>query len=204
MEEMKKRTLAIITDATQLPSYDLAKEFSLQGHELLLCGPHEEIFMLQDRLLDEGIGCEALLIEFNKHKSVEHLFTTIRDMDIPVSILLLNHFTLEDSIFSASSLTQDMQLMNQNVMTSIHMIKKILPIMYQNREGRIIIHFEKNDFIKSSLLNASYDFIHQFCKSLKEESQEFGVRIETLSRTTSWIARFKSQYLDRDRAVYKA
>ena len=195
MQSNQIKTLAVITDATKLPSFELAKELSGLGHEILLCGSDEEVFLIQDQLLAEGLTTEALLIDLDKSKSVELLFKTIVDLDLHLEVLVLNHFeNLEDG-FSGQSLKQDIELINMNVMSTVHIIKKALPIMYKRKTGRIIIQFEKDNTSDNPIQNASYEFVHSFAKSLKTETQSYGVRIEYLNKVQTWVEKFKSNYL---------
>jgi short-subunit dehydrogenase len=195
MQQNQIKTLAVITDATKLPSFELAKELAEQGHELLLCGTDEEVFLVQDKLLEHGFMAEALLVEFDKSKSVEILFETIQNLDIPLDVCVLNHFQTMNESFSNLSLKQDIEFMNINMMSTVHIIKKVLPLMYPRKAGRIIIQFEKDFSAENPLQNASYEFVHSFAKTLKEETQIYGVRIEHLSKMKSWVERIKSNYL---------
>jgi uncharacterized protein len=130
--------LAVITGASSGIGYELARVFAENGFDLLINAEDEAIETAR-LTLSNGTNVDAVRADLSRAEGVETLYAAIRDAHRPVDALALNAGIGEGGDFAReTSLQQELQLVDLNVRSVVHLSKLVVDDMVQRGEGRVL------------------------------------------------------------------
>lgn len=182
MTEISK-PLAVITGATGQLAMELARQFASHGYDLLITSNIDRIAMAEEELRELGAEVTALEVDLGTYKGTETLYRAIKSFDRPVDTLVLNAVNGVSGEFTDTDLKREIQLINQNIISSVHLTKLLLLDMFNEGQGRILFvsAIPVTTFAPlEPVFEASMAFITTFTESLQVMAREKGVTITTM------------------------
>jgi short-subunit dehydrogenase len=169
-----ENSFAVITGLSSDTGMDLAKKFGLAGFELLIASNRDDIFESQRILEEEGFVVEAIKVNLATYAGVENLFHRIQNYGMILEALAINTEIGNGRPFLETPMRKEIHLVNQNIISSMHLIKSVLPDMKIRGKGKILISTSPNSDAPTKA------FLRSFVESLGNELKDSEVTIKIL------------------------
>jgi len=169
--------LAVVTGASSGIGYELAKQFAEHDFDLVVAAE-------DDAILEVGaeLDAEAVQVDLATEAGVEELYRRIGSR--PVDALALNAGIGMGGAFATDTdLRQELQIVDLNVRSTVHLAKLVLRDMVARDEGRILFTSSIASTMPGSfqaVYNASKSFVQSFALALRNELKDTGVTITSL------------------------
>jgi short-subunit dehydrogenase len=183
MNPTQTRPFAVITGASSGIGFELAKIFAENGFDLLI-NAEDDLSDAQRSLANEESQIEAVRADLSKPKGVEKLYEHIQKAGRPVDAIALNAGIGEGGDFTRdTSLEQELELIDLNVRSTVHLSKLVLRDMVQRGEGRILFTSSIASTMPGTfqaVYNASKSFVQSFALAIRRELKDTGVTVTSL------------------------
>lgn len=196
-------SFAVITGASSGIGLELAKQFGEYGFELLIVSGSEEIFEAQRTLEDMGYIVEALETNLATYAGVENLYRRIQSYGKNLDAIAINAGVGVGGDFTETSLREEINLINLNVISAVHLTKRILPDMKMHGQGRIMFTSSIASQMPSpfeAVYGASKAFLTSFGESLRNELKGTGVTVTILMPGATNTNFFHRAHMDDTKA----
>jgi short-subunit dehydrogenase len=188
--------LAVVTGASSGIGYELARQFAQNGFDLLIVAEDGTIHDAASSLQTIGAEVQAVQADLADYTGVEKLHQAIQSNGRPVDALAINagvgvygDFTRE------TNLRDELNLINLNVTSAVHLAKLVLPEMVSRKSGRVLFTSSIAATMPGPLYAtyaASKAFLLSFSEALREELKDTGVTVTALmpgATETNFFAR---------------
>jgi short-subunit dehydrogenase len=183
MNPTQTRPFAVITGASSGIGFELAKIFAENGFDLLI-NAEDDLSDAQRSLANEESQIEAVRADLSKPKGVEKLYEHIQKAGRPVDAIALNAGIGEGGDFTRdTSLEQELELIDLNVRSTVHLSKLVLRDMVQRGEGRVLFTSSIASTMPGTfqaVYNASKSFVQSFALAIRRELKDTGVTVTSL------------------------
>jgi uncharacterized protein len=183
MNPTQTRPFAVITGASSGIGFELAKIFAENGFDLLI-NAEDDLSDAQRSLANEESQIEAVRADLSKPKGVEKLYEHIQKAGRPVDAIALNAGIGEGGDFTRdTSLEQELELVDLNVRSTVHLSKLVLRDMVRRGEGRILFTSSIASTMPGTfqaVYNASKSFVQSFALAIRRELKDTGVTVTSL------------------------
>jgi uncharacterized protein len=183
MNATQTRPFAVITGASSGIGFELAKVFAENGFDLLI-NAEDDLSAAQRSIANEEADVDEVQADLSKPKGVEKLHGRIRKAGRPVDALVLNAGIGEGGDFvRETSLDQELELIDLNVRSTVHLSKLVLPDMVRRGEGRILLTSSIASTMPGTfqaVYNASKSFVQSFAMAIRRELKNTGVTVTAL------------------------
>jgi len=196
-------SFAVITGASSGIGLELAKQFGQNGHELLICSGSDEIFEAQRELEDLGFTVEAIKENLASYAGVENLFKRIQKNGKVVDAIAINAGVGVGGEFVKTSLNEEINLINLNIVSAVHLTKRILPEMKLREHGKILFTSSIASQMPSpfeAVYGASKAFLTSFAESIRNEAKDYGVSVTILMPGATNTNFFHRAHMDDTKA----
>lgn len=196
-------SFAVVTGASSGIGLELAKQFGKNGYELLICSGSDEIFEAQRELEDLGYTVDALKANLASYAGVENLYKRIQNSGKIIDAIAINAGVGVGGEFVETSLREEINLINLNVISAVHLAKRILPEMKLHHRGRILFTSSISSQMPSpfeAVYGASKAFITSFAESLRNELKDYGVSVTILMPGATNTNFFHRAHMDDTKA----
>jgi short-subunit dehydrogenase len=185
MEErdLGERPLAVITAASMGIGLELARELARRGYDLFITSSSKEIDLVADEIAELGANVEILRTDLATFKGTEILAKEIAQLHRPISALIINAGVGVGGDFTETELNDEFHLIRLNIMSPVHLCKKIIPLMKEKGQGRILFTSSISATIPSpfeAVSGASKAFLESFGESLRTELKGCGISVTCL------------------------
>lgn len=182
--EMKDQ-FAVITGASSGIGYELAKVFLKHGYDVMAVSHSEKIHQAVGDLSELGGGkVQAVQADLATRDGVEQVFTAIRGAGRNVDALVLNAGVgVNGDFVRENSLEDELNLINLNIISVVHLAKLVLPSMVERGRGRVLITSSIAALMPGpfySTYAASKSFLLSFSEGLHNELEDSGVTVTAL------------------------
>lgn len=178
------RTFAVVTGASTGIGLELAKEFARNGFDLLIAAENSEIHRAADMLRQSGVQVEATQVDLAKPDGVETLYRQIRSTGRTVDAIAINAGVGGGGDFARETeLQTDLNIIDLNVRSTVHLAKRVLQDMVPAGHGRILFTSSIASTMPgtfNAVYNASKAFIQSFSQAIRNELKDTGVTITAL------------------------
>ena len=184
MEASSQRPLAVVTGASSGIGFELAKQFATNGFDLVVCAEDGAIVTAAREL--EGLGCsaEAVQADLGRPEGVEQLHARITASGRPVAAIALNAGIGMGGAFATDTdLEQELQIVDLNCRSTVHLAKLVLRDMVARNEGRLLFTSSIASTMPGSfqaVYNASKSFVQSFAVALREELKDTNITVTSL------------------------
>jgi uncharacterized protein len=180
--EGHKGKLAVITGATSGIGLELAREFAENGFDLLLTSKEEEIHQAANNLETYGTNVKALEIDLSTYEGVEILYEKMKSSSTPIYAIAMNADS-RNWTENKNDLKKEMEDLKINIVSLVHLSKRILPDFVAKNEGKILFASREEMDIPNSqyaIHEASKAFVNSFSEALASELKDTNVTVATI------------------------
>ena len=175
---------AVVTGASSGIGRELAQQLAEHGFDLLITGQHEGIFAAEEDLRATGVLVQAVQLDLTKYKNVEALYKKIQESGRDVDVLMVNAGVGVGGDFATqTSLEDELKLISLNVLSSVHLVKRVVKDMVTQGRGKILF----TSLVAATMPGtfeavyaASKAFIQSFSQALRNEVADHGVTVTAL------------------------
>ena len=183
MENTEKK-FAIVTGASSGIGYELALQFAEHGYDLLVTAEDAGIAQATEEFKALGTAVESVQCDLAKFEGVHTLIKAIRATGRPVAAIALNAGVGVQGRFADTSIEDEINLINLNVISTIHLAKHIVQDMLERAQGgKILITSSVAATTPGpymAVYNASKAFVQSFSLALGYELKDKGITVTAL------------------------
>ncbi|MGL5924917.1 SDR family NAD(P)-dependent oxidoreductase [Chroococcidiopsis sp.] len=184
MDNSFTRPLAVVTGASSGIGYELAKQFAQNGFDLLITATNSNLNEVAQTLEGMGAKVETVQADLATYDGVEALYQKIQDSNRAVDAIAINAGVGVGGDFARETDLQDeLNLINLNVVSSVHLAKRVVKDMVNRGKGRILFTSSIAALMPGSfeaVYAASKAFIQSFSEGLRNELKDTGVTVTAL------------------------
>jgi short-subunit dehydrogenase len=180
------RPLAAVTGASSGIGYELTKQFLSHGFDVLACAEDSTIHDVAARLSRDGAAGKtvtAVQADLATYDGVEALARAISDAGRPLEAAALNAGVGHGGPFAETDLAGDLQVVQLNVVSVVHLAKRIIPDMVARGSGRLLLTASIASTMPGpyyATYAASKSFVLSFAEALRYELADTGVTVTAL------------------------
>lgn len=184
MNRSLTRPLAVVTGASNGIGYELAKQFAQNGFDLLVTATGPNIDQAAQVFEELGASVETVQADLATYDGVETLYSKIQATGRPVEAIAINAGVGVGGEFShQTDLKDELNLINLNVVSSVHLAKRVVKDMVDRGKGRILFTSSIAALMPGpfeAVYAASKAFIHSFAEGIRNELKDTGVTVTSL------------------------
>ena len=184
MTQTSPRPLAVVTGASSGIGLELAKQFAQNGFDLLIAAEDEAISSAETELESLGARVQSTQVDLAQYDGVEKLSTLIEATGRPIDAIALNAGVGAGGAFvDDTSLDDELQVIDLNVKSVVHLAKRVLPNMVNRGEGRVLFTSSIASTMPGpyhAVYNASKSFVQSFAEAIRYELKDTGVTVTAL------------------------
>ena len=177
------RPFAVITGASRGIGFEIARLLAADGYDLMIASEDAELEGAREEL-SRSTSVEAVRVDLARSEGVESFHESIVADGRPVDALVLNTgIGAGGSFAGGTELGQEMEIINLNVKSTVHLCKLQVQAMVSRDRGRILFTSSVASPLPGShqaVYRASTSFVRSFALALKEELSDTGVSVTTL------------------------
>ena len=176
---------ALITGGSIGIGFELAKCFAAHGHNLILVARHSDALEAAAGKIEGKYGVTATTLQFDLSDAdaPQRLFDAVNGDNIHVDYLINNAGFGLGGEFADTDLGKELDMIQVNVASVVHLTKVFLPAMIKRKEGRIMNLGSTASFQpgpNSSIYYATKAFVLSFSEAIAEELKHTGVTVTAL------------------------
>lgn len=183
MDNSLTRPLAVVTGASNGIGYELAKQFAQNGFDLLVTATGASINEAAQAFEGLGAKVETVQADLATYDGVETLYNKIKATGRAVDAIAINAGVGVGGEFAKTDLKDELNLINLNVVSSVHLAKRVVKDMVDRGNGRILFTSSIAALMPGpfeAVYAASKAFIHSFSEALRNELKDTGVTVTAL------------------------
>src|SRR5919199_5639036 len=184
MNSSLTRPLAVVTGASNGIGYELAKQFAQNGFDLLVTATGPSINEAAQAFEGLGAKVETVQADLATYDGVETLYNQIQATGQAVEAIAINAGVGVGGDFARETdLRDELNLINLNVVSTVHLAKRVVKDMVAQGRGRILFTSSIAALMPGSfeaVYAASKAFVHSFAEALRNELKDTGVTVTSL------------------------
>ncbi|MBM0743996.1 SDR family NAD(P)-dependent oxidoreductase [Phormidium sp. CLA17] len=183
MNSSSTRPLAVITGASSGIGYELAKQFAQNGFDLLITSTGSSIDEAAPAFEALGADVKTVQVDLATYEGVETLYDQIKATGRPVEAIAINAGVGVNGAFIQNDLQDELNLINLNIVSSVHLAKRVVKDMVARGNGKVLITASIAALMPGpfySVYAASKAFLHSFSQGLRNELKDTGVSVTAL------------------------
>ena len=185
MTEPTGKEFAVVTGASSGIGYELARQFAEHGYDLLIAAEDAGIEEAAKDLRRDGQNqITAVRVDLATYEGVEQLYTAIRETGRPLAAIAINAGRgLGGDFTRETDLAEELNIIDVNVTSTVHLAKRVLPDLVARDEGRVLFTSSVASMMPGTyqaVYNASKSFVQSFAEALRKELKDTGVTVTAL------------------------
>ncbi len=183
MDSSINRPLAIVTGASNGIGYELAKQFARNGFDLFVTSTDSKINEVAQTLEQLGAKVETVQADLATYEGVEMLYNKIKATGQPVDAIAINAGVGVGGEFTQTDLQEELNLINLNIVSSVHLAKRIVKDMVDRGSGKVLFTSSIAALMPGpfeAVYAASKAFLHSFSEAIRNELKDTGVTVTAL------------------------
>ena len=178
------KPFAVVTGASSGIGYELAKQFAQNGFDLAIVAEDREIIEAGEICKGFGVEVESFQIDLASYDGVEEFYGKVKDLNRPIDAIAINAGVgVGGCSFVKSDLEAELNLINLNVTSTVHLTKRVLKDLVQQGYGRVLFTSSIAASMPGpyeSVYSASKAFVQSFAEAIRVEVKDFGVTVTAL------------------------
>src|SRR3954463_10242606 len=139
MATANTKLFAVVTGASSGIGYELARVFAQNGYDLLVTSNSEKIDDAVSKLREIGANVEAVQADLAEYDGVEKLYSTIKETGRDLDAIAINAGVgVGGDFVRETDLDAELNMINLNVASPVHLTKRVVNDMLQQGHGRIL------------------------------------------------------------------
>jgi short-subunit dehydrogenase len=184
MNSSLTRPLAVVTGASNGIGYELAKQFAQNGFDLLVTSTGPSINEAAIAFEKLGAQVETVQADLATYDGVETLYNKIKATGRSVDAIAINAGVGVGGDFARETdLKDELNLIELNVVSSVHLAKRVVKDMVDRHQGRILFTSSIAALMPGpfeAVYAGSKAFLHSFSEALRNELKDTGVTVTSL------------------------
>ncbi|BAY98354.1 short-chain dehydrogenase/reductase SDR [Tolypothrix tenuis PCC 7101] len=184
MNSSLTRPFAVVTGASNGIGYELAKQFAQNGFDLLVTATGASINEAAKAFESLGAKVKTVECDLATYDGVETLYNQIKETNRAVDAIAINAGVGVGGDFARETNLQDeLNLINLNVVSTVHLAKRVLKDMVEHGKGRILFTSSIAAIMPGpfeAVYAASKAFIQSFAEGIRNELKNTGVSVTAL------------------------
>lgn len=183
MEHEALKPLAVVTGASSGIGRELAKQFAEHGFDLVVAAEDDTIDSAAREFQALGVSAIPVQVDLATSDGVEALYAAIEGTGREVDAIALNAGVGVGGSFVDNDLHDEINLINLNIVGTVHLAKLVVRDMVERGEGRILFTSSIAALMPGSfqaVYNASKAFVQSFSEALRNELKDTGVVVTAL------------------------
>jgi short-subunit dehydrogenase len=178
------RRLAAVTGASSGIGYELAKQFAEHDFDLIIAAEDAGIVEAQQAFKALGAEVEAVRVDLSTFDGVQTFYDCKKRLDRPLDAVAMNAGVGVGGDFARETdLRAELDMINLNVVSTVHLAKLVLPEMIERGEGKILITSSvaatgPGPFF--AVYAATKAFVQSFAQGIRDELKDTGVTVTAL------------------------
>ena len=183
---MKREKLTVlITGGSRGIGLELAKQFAAHGHDLILVARTRDALEAAAGILEgkHGIKVTVLVYDLADPQCPQRLFDAVTAEGMQVDVLVNNAGFGLGGEFAETDLSRELDMIQVNVASLVHLTKLFMQPMILRRRGRILNVGSIAGFQPGPLMSIYYAtkaFVLSFSQAIDEELRNTGVTVTCL------------------------
>ena len=178
------RPLAVVTGASSGIGLELAKQFAAHDCDVVMVAEDAELNDAARGFAAAGTQVHAVQVDLATYDGVERLCTSLDALGRPVDALALNAGVgVGGDFVDDTNLEDELRLIDLNVVSTVHLAKRLLPAMVERGRGRVLFTSSVAAMMPAAfqvVYGASKAFVQSFSEGLREELKDSGVTLTAL------------------------
>ncbi|OOL30070.1 oxidoreductase [Rhodococcus rhodochrous] len=177
------RPLALVTGASSGIRLELARLFGRDGYDLVLVARSDALDDATRALAATGAAVIPVRADLRTATGVEAVCTAVTATGRPLAAAALNAGTGQGGLFVDTGLDDQLEVVDVNVRSTVHLAKYVLDGMAGRGTGRVLITSSVVSEMPGPyqvVYNASKSFLQSFSEGLHEELRGTGVTVTAL------------------------
>jgi short-subunit dehydrogenase len=175
----------VVTGASSGIGYELTRKFIEHGFDVLAAAEDAGIDTAALDLSREGEGSvQPVRADLATFEGVEALYQAIVATGRPVDAIALNAGRgIGGDFVRDTDLRDELNVIDLNVTSTVHLAKRVLPGMVERGEGRVLFTSSIASTMPGTyqaVYNASKSFVQSFALALRAELKDTGVTVTSL------------------------
>jgi short-subunit dehydrogenase len=184
MAEQDLTPLAVVTGGSSGIGFELAREFAGHGYDLVVSADNAAKLNEAAQALSRDARVQAVAADLSTYDGVERLVSELRRLGRPIDVLAANAGVGVGGDFARDTdLEDELRLINLNVTSQVHLIKRVVTEMVRRDRGQILITSSVAGVMpgpREAVYAASKAFLRSFGHALREELKDTGVGVTVL------------------------
>lgn len=184
MASSDESTFAVVTGASSGIGYHLARTFAENGFDLLVTSDDGALSNAVEDFKRLGVNVQSIQADLTKYDEVEKLWQAISSTARPVDAIAINAGVGVGGDFARETeLDEELEMINLNVLSSVHLAKRVVKQMVERGQGRILFTASIAGTMPTPLeavYGATKAFLLEFAQSLRFELKDTGVTVTAL------------------------
>lgn len=183
MYDRDERQLGLITGASSGIGRELAKQFAENGFDVIIAAEDNELDDAAAEIGGLGAQVEAVRVDLSTAEGVELLYQRVREAGRPLDAAALNAGVGVGGAFAETPLEAELQIVDLNVRSTVHLAKYVVSDMTERGHGRILFTSSIASTTPGSfaaVYNASKSFVQSFALALRNELKDTDVTVTAL------------------------
>jgi len=183
MSTSSSRPLALVTGASTGIGLELAKQFASNGFDLVVSARSDALDDAVHELEPFGGMVEAIRVDLASAEGVDQLWGRVQGLGRPLAAAALNAGRGAGGAFTDTDLSDELEVIDLNVRSTVHLAKHVVRDMASRAEGRILFTSSIASTMPGSfqaVYNASKSFVQSFALALRNELKDTNVTVTAL------------------------
>ncbi|MDI6102131.1 SDR family NAD(P)-dependent oxidoreductase [Actinoplanes sp. NEAU-A12] len=185
MTNPSENPFAVVTGASSGIGFELARQLAGHGFDLLVVAEDEGIEEAAADLRRDGRNqITAVRADLAQYDGVEQAWAAIEATGRSIDVLALNAGRgIGGEFVGGTDLADEMNVIDVNVTSTVHLAKRALPGMVARGRGRVLITSSIASMMPGTyqaVYNASKSFTQSFAEALHAELKDTGVTVTSL------------------------
>jgi uncharacterized protein len=178
-----ERGVAVVTGASSGIGRAFAEILVDLGYDLLIAADESVIHQVASELEERGPRVVGLHVDLSGTPGVEYLAEVAEAQEGPVTVAVLNAGMGVHGRFDEIDLDRQLQLIDLNVRSTVHLASLLTPGMVERGDGRLLFVSSiaaKGPGPGHAAYAASKAFVHSFAEGIRQELRDTGVSVTSL------------------------
>ena len=178
------KPFAVVTGASSGIGLELARQFAQHGYDLLIAAQQPRIHDAARELSASGAHVDSVEADLATYEGVEKLWPRMQEDGRPLDAVAINAGIGVSGDFAVdTSLEDELRLISLNVISAVHLTKRVLPAMLREGKGKILFTSSVAGTMPSpfeAVYGASKAFLTSFAQAIRNELENTPVSITVL------------------------
>lgn len=176
-------TFAVVTGASSGIGYELAKVLAHNGYDLIVASAGERLEPAAADFRALGVEVKAVQTDLATREGVDTLWKEIEAAGRPLDVACINAGVGVGGLFQETSLDEELNMVQLNCASTVHLAKHIVKQMVGLNAGRILFTASiAGEMVapREAVYAATKAFVLSFAHSLRYELKDTGITVTAL------------------------